>query len=368
MRVGQIVAYVSEDGAFGGPVAVAVAQSSELSRLGHEVELIAGWDGRYKFGETKFRTRLFKAKKFGNKLTGLYSISLLKYIWRAKNHIDVLHVHLGRDLITMLAATIARWRGIPFVVQTHGMIMPDQRPLSRMFDALLTRRTIARSHAVLTLSDTETQGISKVALRRPNTELLTNGVQVEMSPLNRGDGPAQVVFLARLHPRKRVLIFAQAAASLRRAGRDAEFLIYGPDEGDLPKLNSYLQSEDLSGIRYEGALFPGTAHTVLSRASVYVLPSFGEVVPMTILESMAVGTPVVMTSDCAMANTLSEAKAAMVTDGSVSAVASSIAALLDDREMATLMAYRARELLRSAYSVEAVVKRVETIYVSAKNG
>jgi glycosyltransferase involved in cell wall biosynthesis len=163
------------------------------------------------------------------------------------------------------------------------------------------------------------------------------------------------------------MAFAQAASSLLREGREAVFLVYGPDEGDLPELLAYLEAEGLAGIRYEGAIKPGSAPSVLRGAAAYVLPSFGEVVPMTILESMAVGTPVVLTTDCAMADSLSAANAAMVTDGTAAAIASSIAALLDDPEMASMMAGRATRLLNESYSVEAVAQRLENVYSAANS-
>jgi hypothetical protein len=62
MRILHVVTLVSADGAYGGPVAVAVAQTQALAELGHDVTLLAGWDGRAKLSAPKVDVQLLRAR------------------------------------------------------------------------------------------------------------------------------------------------------------------------------------------------------------------------------------------------------------------------------------------------------------------
>lgn len=53
--------------------------------------------------------------------------------WRARRlpDVDVVHVHLARDLIALTAAALGRRSGTPLVVQPQGMIDESARLLAR---------------------------------------------------------------------------------------------------------------------------------------------------------------------------------------------------------------------------------------------
>lgn len=368
MKILQVVTYVSEDGAFGGPVAVAAAQAVELARQGHSVTLAAGWDGQIPFALAGVNVRLFRAHRLGKGLSGLLSPSLTAFVLRRAKDFDVVHVHCGRDLVSTLAATAARVRQSRTVLQTHGMIMPDGRAKARILDWLITRPVLKDARSILVLTAEEGQGINLVA-RRPlvSIERIANGLPSHLRESvrvpDRNHVPV-VLFMARLHPRKRVLIFAQAASLiLRRRPGPVDFRIVGPDEGDLSALNEYLALEGLeSSIRYDGAVPPGQGLAVLRTADVYVLPSRGEVFPMSVIEAMAVGTPVVLTDDCGISEELSRRGAATVIDGSPESTADAIEKLLDDRRVRELQLTAAEEAIRTWLSIEAVAGQLVRAY------
>lgn len=369
MKVGHLVAYVSEDGAFGGPIAVALGQARELAKRGHTVSFLAGWDGVVDLDAQGLQQKLFPVlRPFGSKLTSIVSPGLFKHIWRSGRDYDLLHIHLGRDLSTSIAAAVALFRGVPFVAQTHGMVMPDDRWHAKLFDTILMRRLLASSACILVLSDKEETGVSRVSRAKANTKTITNGIRA-IAHARVGPRPnrPRVVFLARLHPRKRVMTFAAAAAKLLAAGTLADFLIYGPDEGDLQELLSFMASHDIEGLAYMGTVAPGESTRVLASASVFVLPSVGEVVPMTVLEAMAVGTPVVLTSDCAMAPKLKDSEAAVVTDGTVEQIADAINKLLNDQVYAEVISNNADHLVKGHYSLPAIACTLESTYDEALN-
>ena len=90
-------------------------------------------------------------------------------------------------------------------------------------------------------------------------------------------GPPEVLFAARMHPRKRPIAFVEMAKALLDAGVNARFTLVGPDEGEGPALRAALKGDPR--ISWEGALAPAAIPRRMAAASVYVLPVRPRAIP-----------------------------------------------------------------------------------------
>ncbi|MEV8131331.1 glycosyltransferase [Pseudarthrobacter oxydans] len=362
MKIVHVVTYVSEDGAFGGPIAVAIAQLEELSRQGHEVELLAGWDGKAKLSPAGVNVRLFKVRRLRRGgFSGLFAPGLARAARAHAKAGAAIHVHLARDLVTMPAA-LAVASYVKPVIQTHGMVMPDQRLLARMLDHIFTKAILRHARRVLTLTPSESQGVKDVANDSIAVETIANGLRAK-DVSTRARRTNEILFLARLHPRKRVLAFGEMCKILVQSDVPVRCVVVGPDEGDLPRLRAFISENSLDQhLFYEGVLPTGDAIGRLSEAAVYVLPSTGEVFPMTVLEALAAGTPVVTTSSSGIAPHLVALEAAEVNDGTPEDLASAVLRLLDDEPRRAQLVVNGRVGLATKFSIEAVVRRLESLY------
>lgn len=362
MRVTHVLTYVSEDGAFGGPTAVAVAQLAGLHRLGFATSLLAGWDGKAQIA-TDGRQLLAKATRIGKGFRLIFAPKILSAIWRADAKGAVFHIHLGRDPISMPAALVALFRGRPYVVQTHGMILPKSSILFRMFDAIATKPVLRNAKCVYVLTRDEQEAIRAVAGQNIATELIANGIEDVRIREPRHREERSVVFLARLQSRKRVLTFIEMCKILRDGGTEFCAEVYGPDEGDLVEMLAKIKAAGLERtVRYRGSVMPGHSLNVLRGSGVYVLPSFGEVFPMTILEAMVARTPVVTTEASGLAATLKSLDAAEVTDGSAHELSVAVSTLLNDPVRRESIVRNAEAALHTHFSISAVANQLAKGY------
>ena len=144
MKILHVAALVSRDGAYGGPLRVAMNHVDELAKRGHEVHLAAGWahadEPPASVGDVP--CRLFRARQVvpGAGFSGLFSDGLLRWLRANAAAYDVVHVHAGRDLMSLAAMTLLQRQGVPYVAQTHGMVGRDTRLRSRVWDAVAGRR------------------------------------------------------------------------------------------------------------------------------------------------------------------------------------------------------------------------------------
>ena len=367
MRIAHVLRLHSADAIFGGPTTVALNQLRELHRRGHETVLFTGWDGQAEFGDVG-DVRAFPVRQGvpGAGLPGLVAPGLTAALRQALPHLDVVHIHLGRDLVTVPAG-LAALGNRPLVAQTHGMIGPDRRLRARVLYRAGARRTLLGARRVLALTDTESASLQQVGVLPDRLVTVPNGVPVPTSgPVARPQAEAPVVlFCARLHPRKRVLAFAAMALELRgRLGDAARFVVAGPDDGDLAALTGFTEQHP-GVVDYIGPVEPSRVGELMSTATVYVLPAVHEPVGMTVLEAMAAGCPAVVTDSCGLATDLARARAGVVTDGSSRSLADAVAGLLADAHFRSDTVSRGLSLLRRQFSVSAVVDRLESVYTES---
>jgi glycosyltransferase involved in cell wall biosynthesis len=368
----HVVTLVSANGAYGGPVAVAVGQTQALAELGHDVTLVAGWDGQARLSVSKVDVQLLRARQIvpGTGFAGLCSPGVWKDVRRRAADADVVHVHLGRDMVSLPAALVAQLCRRPLVVQTHGMVRSDNRLKARALDALLTRRVLRHSAAQLVLTDEEESDAPVVAGRALNTVRVANGVTIpEISATWDGTSVPEVIYCARLHERKRPVAFVEMVAAFFEAGGVARFTMYGPDEGELPAVMKAIDSHGLgSRVKYLGALAPADVLTRLSLAQAYVLPSINEPFPMSLLEAMSLGLPAVITDSTGVSAGFERNGAAHVTDGTPRAMAQALLEVFASVAEWKVRSSRARLEIAEHYQSEAVARHLEELYTIAING
>lgn len=362
MRIAHVVAYVSETGAFGGPVAVARIQTEALARSGHTVDLFAGWDGRARMVIPNVRVRLFKTVRASGHPAAVISPALVAGLVRRLGRYDVVHVHLGRDLVTAPVARIVVAARKPLIVQTHGMVMPSSKVISRVVDRTLVREVLRAARRCIVLTADEEVGIRRVSRRPVHIERLPNAIDRDPSI---GQNASQVttptvVFISRLHPRKRVDLFCELAASCEVSEPSLRFEVYGPDEGTLQEVMTSERS--LTNLCYKGPLAPSEVRDKLRKAAVLVLPSEGEVFPMIALESMSVGTPVVLPSDCGISADIQSTGAAVLTDRNADDILEAVRTLVFNHDRRQAVISSAYAALDDWLSIDKLTMRLASIY------
>jgi len=228
--------------------------------------------------------------------------------------------------------------------------------VARLFDAAM-RPLLSRVSTVFVLTEAEARGVAAVAPRARQTRL-ANGIAIDEGAPRTVGNPPNVLFLARLHPRKRVEAFCEMAAELADTGW--QFEIAGPDEGSLPVLRERLAERPVA--RYLGGFEHERSLAALAAADVYVLPSVDEPFPMTVLEALAAGTPVVCTRSCGLAESLTGRVGARVTDGSPTALAGAVRSLLADWAAESA---GARQIAAELFGIDAVADLLLKAYENA---
>jgi glycosyltransferase involved in cell wall biosynthesis len=134
-------------------------------------------------------------------------------------------------------------------------------------------------------------------LANPDKVVMVNGSGVDVDHFAASPLPKAPVFtmIARLLRNKGVREFCEAANVLKTKHQEARFVLIGPFDSGPDAIGEPELSEWIgSAVEYVGPL--DDVRPALAECSVYVLPSYREGTPRSVLEAMACGRPII-TSD-----------------------------------------------------------------------
>lgn len=365
MRIAHVVTYISPDGAFGGPVRVALGQAAELAARGHHVTVYAAAPPELAGTTLRdgFTLRTFPSRRLapGGGFAMMSSPALTRALKRDLPSMDAAHVHLARDLVTIPAARAVRGAGVRYVLQPHGMIDASSRLLAKPLDAFATRSLLRDAGSVMVLTDQEASDIAEIE-PLASCQPIVNGMKVRELPPYEGREDT-VLFLARLHPRKRPVAFVEMAERVAAEHPQTRFVLVGPDEGEGAAVTAAISASAFRDrIEWRGAASPDETEELLARARAYVLPAVNEVFPMTILESLQAGTPVITTDSLGIADACLKHGAAEITDGSPDALAAAVSRVLASDELASALRAGGLDYLRSELEISTVADELEIAY------
>lgn len=316
LRILHVLTLSGARGEYGGPNKVARELCSELQKRGHTTQIFTGAQANSIPDQNQQSNEAFEIVHSLNHrfpISSLWSKKLPKKLFSLVKTSDIVHIHFARDLIPMLAAFICIILKKPYFTQTHGMVVPDKRLSTKVFDFMFTRSALKHSQMNFVLSSQEQSEVSPLRIKCP-IGILPNGIEVSETFVPKAQTPIpNVIFCSRLHIRKRPEWFLNLAAYANQKGIDANFLIYGPDGGQLEYIEKQILSNPkLSRVEYRGALAPNEVQDVLSQSAILVLPSENEPFPMIVLEALAVGTPTLIMPSCGISKMIQKVQPELI--------------------------------------------------------
>ena len=199
-------------------------------------------------------------------------------------------------------------------------------------------------------------------LSKNKETFIVNGSGVDINYFSPSILPSKPIFLmlSRLVADKGVIEYCEAAREIRSKFPQAKFQLAGsfdPNPSGLNhnKLHSYIENKD---IEYLGHV--DDVREILNQCRFYVLPSYREGTPRSVLEAMAVGRPIITTNTTGCKETvIEELNGLLVPIKNKNALAMAIEKMLnfDDKKIND-MAKESIKLVREKYDVRKVNQHI----------
>ena len=278
---------------------------------------------------------------------------------------DVVHIHSAlAPTVTILRAgllaLVARSRGCAVIVHAHG------GNIETWLNAPLRRRVLQVSmlpaHRVVAVWSAGERAL-EAALGPAKVRLIDNGVDCSRyaDPEPPHD-PPRVLYVGLLTPRKGVLDLIEASRLFADQGVRHELRLLGgtPDEGPAAAV-PVLEAADGTA-RLLGTRAPEEMPQAYAEADVFCLPSWWEAMPLSVLEAMAAGLPVVATDVGDVSRLVTPLCGRVVPTKSPHLLAEALRPLLEDVDQRRRMGDAARERARSAFSSSATAHAIGALY------
>jgi glycosyltransferase involved in cell wall biosynthesis len=270
----------------------------------------------------------------------LFGRSLLHVMWSRVHAADVWHFHLtqrGSFLREGLLLLLARRRGVRCTVSIHGsdFVSFVER------HGQLVDRVLRSASVIFVLTDAAREVLRPMGL---TVVRVNNAVPVDDDP--RPTTRSGFVFAGEVGRRKGVdtLLAAWDAAHV---GEHELTVLGGLEPGFV------LPSRLPRGAVVVGPVEPREVLARLRTAVALVLPSRAEAMPMTILEAMSVGTPVIASDVGQVAEVVGEAGLVVPPDDPA-ALAGAMGSLAASPRLAEQLGRAARQRVADRYSTAAV--------------
>jgi len=273
--------------------------------------------------------------------------ALARVRWTARGH-ERVHVHLSHRFSLVrdgMAARAARRAGCEVFVTVHGSsIERDCATRARLVAwALRPARAVAVLNCQVEAALAAVVGPERL-FRLPNpapppglaAAARVPGPAAGPETGGRAAGRARFLFVGELSRRKGIDVLLDAWPRVARETGGVLTLLGAPLDSELTR-----RAAGLAGVELAGRQAPAAVAGYLSRATVFVLPSRSEGMPMALLEAMSAGLAVVA-SDIPSIRAAADGAALLAPVGDATGLADALVAAATDPGARAALAGRAR--------------------------
>jgi glycosyltransferase involved in cell wall biosynthesis len=324
------------------------------------------------------------ARAIGPRALTLDVLELARHLRRQRY--DVVQVH--GPLVSMQARVAARLAGVPTVIyHAHGFYFHSgMHPVTRRLTMALERAFCRHlTDVVITINREDHEFATRARFRDASSELVyAPGVGIDterFSPDNDRTAAAGararrelvpeaatvVTFVGRLVREKGIRELLTAFAQVARTRPSLHLLVVGEqhrserDTTTQAWLEQFLADSELTGrIHLLGRR--NDVDALLHASDIFVLPSYREGMPVSLLEAMATGLPSVATDVRGCREAIGRDAGLLTAPRDADALAITLATLVDDVALRETLGRRARDRVVDHFSVAHSIAPVRELY------
>lgn len=300
-----------------------------------------------------------------NPLNDLYTLWAL---WRLMRMIKP-NMVLSYTIKPVIYGTLAAWlAGVPdrFALITglgYAFQGQGQRNVLKILVQRLYSSSLSRARLVFFQNPDDLALFKERNILHPSTlSNVINGSGVDLvhfpvKPLQSAylKGAVRFLFIGRLLGDKGVREYAQAARLIKRRHPDVRFTLVGPIDAN-PNSISQTELDSLladGNIDYLGCL--SDVRPAIESCDVFVLPSYREGTPRTVLEAMSMGRAIITTDAPGCRETVVHGQNGfLVPVKDVNALADAMCKFIDQPNLVEIMGSRSRKIAEDKYDVHKV--------------
>jgi len=285
-------------------------------------------------------------------------------------HPRLVHIHSSfngsfyRKIPFILLSKLA---GVPIINHIHGAEFEPFYLKAPRLKRWLVKKIYGCCDILIALSPEWNQNLSQIVPPKKIAVIKNYSVMHGDALQQRQQRPINnvVLFLGELGHRKGCFDIPYVIAEVKKTIPNVLFILAGAgSHKDMQALQEKCAEIGVS----QNVLFPGWVRgeekdDLLRRADVFFLPSYHEGMPMSILDAMGYGLPIVSTNVGGIPKLVqSGVNGECCEPGNIQLFVQGIVSLLTDSNARSLAAHASYDIVRNGYSLEKHIVELESIY------
>jgi len=304
-------------------------------------------------------------------VTGLIKVAFKLILQRP--HVVHLHFSKGASLYRKLAVEkLVHLFDVPVLVHSHSFAqkidvrngifpIPDFYKKSSLFSKKIIKHFLDRADAVIVLSEGIKSCFRNIT-RNKNIRVLPNPVDCrKYLPGDKTRGGNQILFMGDFSQSKGIHILLKAVPEVRKYQPGVQFNLCG---GRREEIQDMVKKFDIENeVKIPGFVSGKEKVEFFKESDLFVLPSYGEGLPIAILEAMSSGLPIITTPVGGIPDVLEEKQNALfVCPGDHQDLSEKIIFLLKQREMRARIGANNRQKAQEEFDTPVIIRRLREIY------
>lgn len=314
------------------------------------------FDGRMKF----IADSRSDCTKLGKLMVAIVALLRMIVCIKRDKHIRIVHIHSASGNSfrrSAVFAKVARWMGCKVLIHIHGGRFKEYASTRKDY----VSRVLSNCDKVIALSESWRKFLVD-DLHFFQTEVVPNIVEKPSSEyIRKEDGLVHALFLGTLVQSKGIydLLEAIFVCNEHLSGK---FMLTIGGLGEEKKLTETIEKYGISHmVNYIGWVSGREKQKVLAQSDFFVLPSYAEGLPISILEAMSYSLPVVSTNVGGIPEVVDDKNGFLFMPGDKQALSHALVLLTEDAEKRKTLGQAGKVKVRSFYS-DAVRENLESIY------
>ena len=232
----------------------------------------------------------------------------------------------------------------------------SQRPQS------IIRHFLNKCDAVIALSESWREFLSTL-MPGSKIHVVKNGINVKPFDGNKLQSkPMSFLHIGEVSERKGIYDIIKVAARLKEEGLDCQFEIVGP--GEIKEVKSAIKDADVVDmLTLHGPQRGEQKYEFFKKASCFILASYGEGLPIAILEALAAGLPVLSTTVGGIPEVISNGKNGYLCEpGNIDQLYDAMVKLIKETENRDRMGSINYKYAREQFDIERCADKISEIY------
>ena len=298
-----------------------------------------------------------------------WSPGLLKYLYKHIHQYDIVHIQAWWNLVSMGSAFVCKIKNKRIVLSPRGTLSSytfgsKRNPFKRIFHITIGNWLLKNAYFLVS-SEKEGEDIKSI-IKNPYIKVIPNLIQLAdwESPLidNKISAELKLVFFSRIEKKKGLEFMLKA---LNKADFNFIFDIYGSGEVDyIAELKSVISPSIQCKINWKGSVFGDDKFRLLQAYDLMVLPSYDENFANVVIESLSVGTAVLITRKVGLSDYVEKQGLGWICEQSTDKIIAILKTINEDRKELIRISQVAPALIQTDFSEQNLIKQYITFYNS----